>query len=53
MQNKAWYLIGDPQIRERLAQIGSTCRFAFKCVVYAFAVIGVGNVALYVWRVFH
>lgn len=53
MKQRTWYLTGDPQIRERLEKIRSACRIAFKSVVYAFALIGVGNVAFFVWRVFH
>lgn len=43
------YLIGDPVIREK---ISTTARIIWKSIVYAFALIGLGNVLFFVWRVF-
>lgn len=43
------YLIGDPVIREK---ISTTARIVWKSIVHAFALIGVGNVLFFIWRVF-
>lgn len=43
------YLIGDPVVREK---ISTTARIIWKSIVYAFALIGLGNVLFFVWRVF-
>jgi len=45
-----FYIIGDPAVREK---IRSTARVVWYSFVYAFACIGIGNVAFFVWRVFH
>ena len=46
---RKFYIIGDPVIREK---ISTTARIIWKSIVYAFALIGVGNVAFFVWRLF-
>lgn len=47
---RKWYLIGDPVKRDK---IRSTLRVVWFSVVYAFACIGIGNTAFFVWRILH
>jgi len=49
MDKRKWFIIGDPAIRARIRR---ACRIAWFSVVYAFALIGVGNVAFFIWRLF-
>jgi hypothetical protein len=43
------YIIGDPSIRAKTRRV---CRTVWYSVVYAFALIGVGNVLFFIWRLF-
>lgn len=49
MKERTWYLFGNPKTRDRL---NGLLRFWWKCIVYAFALIGVANVLFFVWSVF-
>lgn len=43
-KKRTWYLVGNPVIREKIA-------FWWRCTIYAFALIGVGSVARFVYEV--